>query len=141
MRLGGGRRGYSITELMIAALILGILVLMVIPRGGEMLRKSKERRTRNYLGVIRSALLVYYNTHTNLLPATLDVLTVNNRYLLGVNNRFPVAHAPPHHDESSVINSCSPADSGWWGYYSSYDRKVVVCCTHTDSNGTVWTNY
>ncbi|HVE12146.1 MAG TPA: prepilin-type N-terminal cleavage/methylation domain-containing protein [Elusimicrobiota bacterium] len=139
------RRGFTLIELMIVVAIIGILAAIAIPKFADLLRKSKEGATKGNIGAIRSALSIYYGDMEGQFPSDPVSLTVNGKYLAVI----PTAKAPDYHNDSSVIGLASIllnfTDAGGWGYMDipsnpSYGN-IYINCTHTDTKGSLWTNY
>ncbi len=128
--------------------IIGILAAIAIPKFAELIRKSSEGASKGNVGSIRSALSIYYGDLEGVYPANVAALTISGKYL----SEVPKAKAPNYHPDSSTpvlaSASASPNDSsgsmGWWyndvGTSSNFGQ-LMVNCTHTDTKGTVWTNY
>ena len=142
------KKGFTLIELMIVAAIIGILAVIAIPKFADLIRKSQEGATKGSLGAIKSALSIYYGDMEGLYPSLLVYLTSNSKYL----QAMPLAKTPYYHPDSSAEYDCAcpppfglANDAGGWGYNSAPgvtpDGSVFVNCTHTDTKGTVWTNY
>lgn len=54
------KKGFTLTELLIAVVIIGILLAMVIPKITEMIDRSRETSTMANLGSLKTALATYY---------------------------------------------------------------------------------
>ncbi|MDD5627485.1 MAG: type II secretion system protein [Elusimicrobia bacterium] len=135
-------RGFTLVELMIVVAIIGILTAIAVPKFGSLLRKAHEGAAKGNLGLIRSALIIYYSDMEGQYPSVLGALTVNGRYL----TVLPSAEAPGWHPLSSAINYGTVlSDSGGWQYNNTPGSPtlgtVLVNCTHTDTKGSVWTAY
>ncbi len=65
-------RGFTLIELMLAVAIIGILAVVAIPRYSNLVRKSWEATTRGNLGVLRSAVTIYYGDNEGMWPRPRD---------------------------------------------------------------------
>jgi prepilin-type N-terminal cleavage/methylation domain-containing protein len=146
--------GFTLTELMVAVLLLALLSAAVLPRLVRLLARSREAATRGALGELRSALAVYYTDHGGRFPVDdLSCLTVNGKYA----KRIPPAWAPPRHAPSAAVDTNDnlgltailTADDGRWKYWnwrtmSGGGRRwgsVWVGCTHADTGQKVWSTF
>ncbi|MEF3279426.1 MAG: prepilin-type N-terminal cleavage/methylation domain-containing protein [Elusimicrobiota bacterium] len=64
------KRGFTLVELMIVIVIIGILAAVAIPKFADMVDKSKEGATKAQLTALRSALQVYYGDNEGKFPRT-----------------------------------------------------------------------
>jgi prepilin-type N-terminal cleavage/methylation domain-containing protein len=139
------RTGFTLIELMIVVAIIGILAAIAIPKFAELIRKSGEGASKGNLGSIRSALSIYYGDMEGQYPGDPASLTIAGKYLSTV----PMAKTPNYHADSSTLMLGTQAAGingvGAWIYDSAvgdqYYGNVYVNCTHTDSKGTMWSNY
>ena len=82
MKLFYRKKGFTLLELMIVVIIVGILASLAVPRFIAATRKAKEAEARNILGVIRTSQIRYYlenrqnySTDITLLDCDLTVST------------------------------------------------------------------
>ena len=94
------QRAFTLLEMLIVVVILGILAGIALPRYIRSLEKSRDSEAYVHLGLIRTAEMEYYadfNTFTN----NLDVLSIDNPNLLPpppIGTRlftYSVTPAPP----------------------------------------------
>ena len=142
MHMTKGKKGFTLIELMIVVAIIGILAAIAIPKFAELIRKSSEGASKGNIGSIRSALSIYYGDLEGVYPANPAALTINGKYL----SEVPKAKAPNYHPDSSTPVLAAGVDdaAGWWyqdeGTNANFGQ-LLVNCTHTDTKGSVWTNY
>jgi len=80
---GRNQRGFTLTEIMIVVTIIGVLATVAIPMFQMVPQRSKSTEAVTALGMIRSAMRVYYVEHPSLFT---DGAQVTNGGLLGVSN-------------------------------------------------------
>lgn len=66
---------------MIVVGIIGILASVALPKYADMVRKSKEARTKGNLGGIRSAISIYYSDNDGNYPEQLEILALARKYI------------------------------------------------------------
>jgi len=154
--------GFTLVELMIVISILGILATIAIPKFANMLRNSREGATMGNLGLIRSALNIYYADMDGFSPCAgqivyyscVESLTINGKYL----NAVPPAEAPYYHPPTNLVSATALDhlqtyldDYGDWIYImpntippvgvTASDGSVYLTSVHTDTKGTLWSTY
>ncbi|MBI5243420.1 MAG: type II secretion system protein [Elusimicrobia bacterium] len=135
------RSGFTLVELLIVLVIMGILLGIAAVKYAGLMRKANEGALQGNLGALRSALSIYYGDMAGKFPSSLDSLTANAKYLPAI----PKARAPDYHPESAAVSAGVTDDASGWGYdndpASSRFGTVWVNCTHTDTKGSVWSSY
>lgn len=147
--------GFTLIELMAVVTILGILVVIAIPKFVDSLRESKEASTKGGLGSIRSAIEIYYTDMEGEYPSdNLSSLTIDAKYLSAI----PPAKVADYHATTTVVEdngfwaSTGPGDFGRWNYWNETipgvgplagrnQGDLWVGCTHTDTKSTLWSTY
>ncbi|MBN2565314.1 MAG: prepilin-type N-terminal cleavage/methylation domain-containing protein [Candidatus Eisenbacteria bacterium] len=81
-------RGFTLVELMIAVTVIGILATVAIPMFQVVPERSKSTEAVTALGLIRSAMRIYYVEHGSYANAALftDGAQVTNGGMLGVTD-------------------------------------------------------
>lgn len=156
-------KGFTLIELMVVVVILGILAVVVAPRIPDLVKKAKEGATKGSLSTLRSTLNIYYSDTEGLYPmatsgsgypAASTVLqdALVPKYIKAI----PVVKAPTAHPidsntvyiydniPGSITSEDAPGGFGW-GYGSVYGTisygNIIVNCMHTDTSGKYWYSY
>lgn len=133
--------GFTLIELMIVVAIIGILASIAIPKFAEMIRRTKEGKTKGELGSLRSALTLYYGDLEGMqYPQNASAISnesgpLQTKYL----SKMPtVKLGLGFHKETRDIDDFNEGavltDLGNWGYIATRG-SVFVNCTHTDTKG------
>jgi prepilin-type N-terminal cleavage/methylation domain-containing protein len=144
------QEGFTLIELMLVVVIIGVLAAIAIPQFSNMVAKSQEGSTKGNLGTLRSAISVYYGDNDGEYPmdTLYGSLLPGNKYLQGIPPAFlplttnNIGHGmvlgiknPPLTDVVGHVNGWVYDNSGngnpTWG-------QVVVNCTHQDLLGNPW---
>lgn len=151
------KRAFTLVELMIVVVIIGILAAVAIPKFSDMVEKSKEGATKGQLTALRGALQVYYSDNEGkflVYTTTGDNITTNFEATLVPKyiTELAVTKLPKTGcgETKTVINN-SPATSvdstGGWSYdgisTSQTWGDIRVNCNRTTLKGgsDYWTNY
>jgi prepilin-type N-terminal cleavage/methylation domain-containing protein len=140
----GRRLGFTLVELMIVMVVIGILAIVAIPKFSNTIARSREASIKANLAAIRSALSIYYSNNDGEFPGDLGVLPMNVKYI----NKVPDVSIPnvpgnPGHDLVGLATAVDDGATGAWFYQPSGSQagQVLVNCTHQDSAGRIWTSY
>ena len=142
-------KGFTLIELMVVIVILGILAAVIAPRIPKFVNKAKEGKTKGNLGTLRSTLNIYYSDNDGVYPV--DTLgTLAPKYI----KQIPDAEVPNVHDASPAVvadadtstQNLLPGDAGGWMYENTKQMDnwgdiCVNCNIHTDTNGNAWSSY
>ena len=107
------------------------------------LKKCKEDLTRSYLGILRSALSIYYAEHDGVYPEKDLEQALIPKYLpkipeanLGIDG-FPVSN--------KITYGKVPDNTGGWLYNNDKNDPnsgyIMVNCSEKDTTGVVWSSY
>ncbi|MDD5686496.1 MAG: 16S rRNA (guanine(527)-N(7))-methyltransferase RsmG [Elusimicrobia bacterium] len=135
--------GFTLIELMIVVALIGILASIVIPKFAEMMRRTKEGKTKGDLGNLRSAIGLYYGDMEGMqYPQNAAAISnesgpVQTKYLSKMSSvKLGVQAHGDTNDINDFNNGDALTDLGNWGYVAS-SGKMFVNCTHTDVKGGV----
>ena len=143
MSLPRGVRGFTLLELMIVVMVIGVLVSVAVPRISMSIRKANEAATLGKLRSLRTAIQLYYAGTEGTFPADLTPFTTpGSKYYVKITPLYTAAHGnssnvayPPAYDAAG--------DQGSWAYVAlgGDAGRVWVSCTHTDVKNAVWNQY
>ena len=142
------RKGFTLIELMVVIVILGILAAVVAPRIPQFVNKAKEGKTKGNLGTLRSTLNIYYGDNDGKYPNTETPLLscLMPKYL----KKIPEAELPGSHPASAaVVGSSAMLQTDVGGYMygdvelnpTTWGNIVINCNAHNDSGGIAWSSY
>jgi general secretion pathway protein G len=142
-------KGFTLVELLIVIVILGILAAIVIARFAGATKESKEASLKGNLRTMRSSLEIYKaNSNANLYPASLDDLWKGTNPDVQSKTFIERIPADPFYKKKTVYLSSSvfdPTDvgtdrdgkvngGGGWAYDSQTGR---VCADYKSTDSTV----
>ena len=141
-------KGFTLIELMVVIVILGILSAVIAPRIPQFVDKAREGRTKGNMATLRSTLNIYYSDNEGVYPVGAPATALIPKYL----KKVPVCETvkTPHGKTETIDTTGSAAaagvpDLGCWGYEEDTTAAgwgdLWVQCSHTDLGGTQWTSY
>ena len=139
-------KGFTLIELMVVIVILGILSAVIAPRIPQFVNKAKEGRTKGNLATLRSTMNIYYSDNDGWYPIADPTNCLVPRYLKKIPEcetvRTNHASVATFDIGSDVVGD---NDVGYWGYVDTLTANawgdVWIECSHTDLTGTQWTSY
>jgi prepilin-type N-terminal cleavage/methylation domain-containing protein len=152
-----GRAGFTLTELMLVVAIITILAGIAIPKMSDLIDKSKDGQTQGNLGVLRSALAIYYVGTEGWYPAEPETDLARSlvpEYLAQIPKASPARGGHPASNEVLMIwNQLGEDDGPGWAYdWNRWDPVVQpnpnpiglywghirVRCYHRTTKGQFW---
>lgn len=135
-------KGWTIIELMVVVILIGILVLVVVASFGNIRSRSHESSTKGSLGALRSAISTYYADNDGQWPNDLEVknsTSFNGRYI----DEIPLAKLKIGLGESDRVipdDEVNLGDLGGW-LYNSDTGHITINHWRDDTKGTCYSTY
>ena len=98
--------GFTLIELMLVVAIVGLLSAIAIPRFADLVDKAREAKMKANLGVLRSALSLYYADNEGLFPKYLSLSAAVNQGM---------CHLHPKYVDFNQITFVAPRYAGGGG--------------------------
>ena len=157
------KKGFTLIELMVVVIILGILAVVIAPRIPALVRKAKEGAAKGALATLRSALNIYYSDNEGIYPRDQNIesgapqpTNVLGSLVPKYLKKIPPITLPPWHVEPSTAtygykttpNAASIVNDAThrWGYCADSTQEsdwgnIFINCSHTDTAGKAWCTY
>lgn len=124
-----GRKGFTLIELVIVILVIGVLAAVILPKFIGQVDQAKIATTKANLESLRSATRLYYADNKGVLPATGAALVPGNI------KRIPDEAITP----STTVVTANDGTGGW--VYTAATGDWAVNLTGNDANGDAYANY
>lgn len=159
-----GSCGFTLIELMVVIVIMGLLSSILAPKIPQLVNKAKEGKIKGNMASLRTAINVYYSDNEAIYPTGTLWEAIVPRYLKDIPE-LDISHTG--HGKSSTIGQSMVSnpplatslgtaaifgDAGIWCYCEIPTGitntngncewgELWVGCTHTDMSGIPWTAY
>ncbi|MEF3280337.1 MAG: prepilin-type N-terminal cleavage/methylation domain-containing protein [Elusimicrobiota bacterium] len=138
------KTGFTLIEVMVVVVILGIIVAIASPKFSLLLARSKEKSVLANLSVLRESLRIYYSENATY-PRD-DLSSLYPKYISEIPKISLPNTSHPSSNFVRVVNSTSDiTDSGFLSYVndenSSAFGSVFIDCSHVDSSGRQYFTY
>ena len=125
MRIHQDRRGFTLIELVIIIVILGIIAAVAIPKYVDMVTEAKKSAAKGALGGLRSAISIYY-ANTALTTGTATWPPIDSVRTTGVvmmqsipRNPYQTETNAPDSIVTGVTKGTTVGTRGGWAYKAS----------------------
>ncbi len=130
-------------ELMVIVAVIGVLMLIALPKFANLIRRSNERASFAKLRSLRAAIVLYYTENESVFPSDLTPFTrPGSKYAMDTLPIYTAEHGS-NSNPDYVATPDPTADTGRLAYITSgQDQGAVwIECTHQDLSGKVWSQY
>jgi general secretion pathway protein G len=136
-----GKGGWTIVELMLIIVVIGILIMIILPTWGNIRDKTREQSTKGSLGGLRSAIATYYADHDGEWPHLFDTTFVgvymDEIPLVRLRSGIPISE----NDTNRITYGTTPqAPYGGW-LYDSDTGDIRINHWEVDTHGVPYSSY
>ena len=123
------KRGFTLVEIVLVIVLIGILAAIVVPKFTGQSDKAKIAATKANIESIRSAIRLYQSNNDGALPATLAALVTTYIKIVPEESVTP----------SSTVVAANTGAGGW--VYVAATGEVSVNLAGNDSSGDAYSGY
>ncbi len=113
------KKGFTLIELVMVIVILGILAATALPRFVDLSSKAKESAAKGALGGIRAALAISYASNAAYGTAGWPTALTSSMF---ADNQIPME---PYSNSNAVAAGSNPSGTGGWLYDSTTGRVWI----------------
>jgi general secretion pathway protein G len=131
------RAGFTLIELVVVVMIIGVLVGIAAPRMLNIMGDATDNGARQSLGVLRDAIERYASENGGSYPSgtEAEVKDALKQYLRGPFPKSPVGAAPADALSVTTGNAALVSDNAGGWMYNSTTGEIIINCTDTSQDG------